>query len=156
MGGCFGKHEEIEEPVKKTNKKQQGKKQQEKKQQEKKQKTVEPHVRQRIPQELRNLVWDKYHHGQDRGVCYCCGVDIDRYHAGWHCSHVKSDAKGGLENVENMRTCCPHCNLSMGDQNLYAYMLDKGMQGPGVKNIKSYFKQNPDQVGDVRTNNWKK
>jgi len=38
MGGCFGKHEEIEEPVKKTNKKQQGKKQQEKKQQEKKQK----------------------------------------------------------------------------------------------------------------------
>jgi 5-methylcytosine-specific restriction endonuclease McrA len=104
-----------------------------------------------IPKKVRDNVWLKYHGNSESGICYCCGSVIQRYHAGWHCSHVISDVKGGSETIENLRTCCRHCNLSMGNQNLYAYMKEKNMTGPGEKNIESYFAKHPDQIGDKRT-----
>ena len=97
--------------------------------------------RDRIPSALRNYVWVKYHGENSLGQCYCCGVVIQRYNGGWHSSHV--EAKGGDSSPENMRTCCQHCNLSMEDQNLYAYIRDKGLTGPGAKNVKSYFTSHP-------------
>jgi hypothetical protein len=42
----------------------------------------------------------------------------------------------------------------MGNQNLYAFIRDKNLKGPGNKNIAAYFKQNPSQINDKRTNNW--
>lgn len=110
----------------------------------------------RIPKKVRDDVWYKYHRDETYGECYCCGKFIHRYKAGWHCSHVVADVKSGPEIVENLRTCCPHCNLSMGDKNLYAYIRDKKLNGPGAKNVKAYFKQHPSQIFDTRTNNWTK
>jgi len=114
------------------------------------------HKRGKIPSSIRNSVWRKYHKDKDTGECYTCGNNIQRYNAGWHCSHVIADSKNGLATIENLRTCCGHCNLSMGDQNLYAYISEKQLRGPGSKNINNYFKDNPSQINDKRTNNWGK
>lgn len=109
-----------------------------------------------IPAKLRNQVWVKYHKEQNQGVCYVCNKEIERFNNGWHCSHVVSKIKGGPNSVENLRTCCSFCNLSMRDRNMYAYIKDKKMLGPGKKNVANYFKKHPDQINDVRTNNYGK
>lgn len=104
-----------------------------------------------IPKKVREAVWIKYSGNNDIGICYVCGIHIYRYNGGWHCSHVKSDVKGGQETVENLRTCCAHCNLSMGNQNLYAYIRDKNKNGPGRLNMENYFKLHKSEINDKRT-----
>ena len=90
--------------------------------------------REQIPPKLRNTVWTIYHGRKTHGICYCCGIRVERYNSGWHCSHVLSQAKGGKNEVDNLRVCCTHCNTSMGDQNLYTYIKDnilhKSLYGP--------------------------
>lgn len=108
-----------------------------------------------IPKTIREKVWSSYHGNSDDGKCYCCGYSINK-NCGWHCAHVIPYAKGGPNTVENLRVCCARCNLSMGNQNLYAYIRDKELKGEGRYNIDSYFLNNQDQKTDVRTNNWKK
>lgn len=109
-----------------------------------------------IPKHIRNAVWTQYHGERDRGICYCCGTAIQRYNKGWHCSHVIPEAKHGVISVQNMRTCCPHCNLSMGNQNLYAYIRDRQLTGPGAAHVRTYFQTHTSQIHDTRTNNWTK
>lgn len=110
--------------------------------------------RDRIPKHVRDTVWTTYHQDKIEGLCYACGITVQRYNAGWHCSHVLSDAKGGQEIIENLRVCCQHCNLSMGDQNLYTYIRDKHLTGPGSRNVRSYLYRHPSQQFDKRTNNF--
>ncbi len=105
----------------------------------------------KIPSYIRNQVWITYHNNSDTGICYCCGKKIQRYNKGWHASHVLSYNKGGLNTVENLRPCCPHCNLSMGNCNLYTYIKMKGLTGPGFKNVDKYLTVNPSQSIDKRT-----
>jgi len=112
--------------------------------------------REPIRQTLRETVWLKYHGDVDWGVCYCCGGAIQRYHAGWHCAHVLAAAKGGKVELENLRTSCRHCNLSMGNQNLYEYIRKTGLNGPGAQNVHMYLGRHPSQLNDRRTNNWNK
>lgn len=112
--------------------------------------------REPIPAKTRDEVWEKYHQNKLTGICYCCNETIFRDHGGWHCAHVIAEVKGGKTEIDNLRTCCGHCNLSMGDQNLYTYMRDKGLTGPGAKNIKAYLKKHPEQTHDRRSNNWRK
>ncbi len=74
---------------------------------------------------IRRNTWE-YYHGQSKvGRCYCCRVEIHYSKKtdgkGWHCSHVIAHSKGGPNTVENLRCCCPTCNLSMGTQNLEAF-----------------------------------
>lgn len=116
----------------------------------KKQQTQQKRKKDVIPKKVRDSVWTKYHGESLKGDCYCCGKEITRYNAGWHCSHILSDVKGGQEIVENLTTCCPHCNLSMGSQNLYVYMKENNMQGPGKEHIEKYLKEHPDQINDKR------
>jgi 5-methylcytosine-specific restriction endonuclease McrA len=108
-----------------------------------------------IPKDIRNSVWLKYHGSKNEGVCYCCGSSIDNKH-GWHCSHVLSRNKGGKDTVENLRTCCQHCNLSMGNCNLYVYIKKRNLKGPGSSAMDEYLTKNKSQVHDKRTNNWGK
>lgn len=112
--------------------------------------------RDRIPPKIRDSVWIAYHGNKTSGICYCCGLPIQRYNAGWHCSHVISDDKKGPTTLDNLRTCCPHCNLSMGNCNLYVYIDKKKLKGPGSRNAKLYFQRHPSQINDKRTNNWGK
>lgn len=110
----------------------------------------------KIPHDTRNNVWIKYNGDTDHGICYCCGKYLYRYNAGWHCSHVVSRNKNGDVSEGNLRTCCKSCNLSMGNQNLYAYIRDKELKGPGSVNVERYFKLHLSQKFDKRTNNWGK
>lgn len=116
--------------------------------------THETHEKERIPKATRNAVWTKYHGEANTGICYCCGIRVQRYNAGWHCSHVLSEDKGGPTTVENLRTCCRHCNLSMGNCNLYVYIQNKNLTGPGSKNVRNYLQHHHSQQNDKRTNNW--
>jgi len=110
--------------------------------------------KQAIPKKTRDAVWVKYCGEKDEGVCYCCGKKVERYNAGWQCSHVHSEATGGEISIENLRVGCQGCNLSCGNQNLYAFIRDKNLKGPGSKNVNTYFKKNPSQINSKRTNNW--
>ena len=65
--------------------------------------------------------------------------------------HVIAESKGGLIEVSNLRTCCAYCNHSMGNCNMYVYIKDNKLRGPGKKNVNKYLKNNPSQVNDVRT-----
>lgn len=125
----------------------------------------EPAKKNKIPPALRNQVWAQYHGNRETGICYACGTTIYRQCSrkdnlsnkttqSWHCSHVQSENKGGEMTLDNLRTCCQHCNLSMGNQNLYAYIRDRNLNGPGYRNVASYFRRYPEQQHDVRTNNW--
>ena len=133
-----------------------------------------------IPHKVREAVWITYHGEAEVGICYACGIYITRYgtcdtchgildstgtcqscgnrmkrrKGGWHCSHVLADVHGGEEIVENLRTCCPHCNLSMGDQNLYVYIKEKNLTGPGAANVERYLQRHASQINSHRTNNW--
>lgn len=110
--------------------------------------------RQAIPPQVRVSVWNKYFSGSKVGVCYCCGARVRRNKGGWHCAHVVADVKGGLPTVSNLRVTCAHCNLSMGNQNLYAYIYQHGLKGPGAVQVKPHFRLHPKQRTDKRTNNW--
>jgi 5-methylcytosine-specific restriction endonuclease McrA len=116
----------------------------------------EEYHKEHISKALRDEVWEKYHGNKDTGKCYCCGAKINRYHGQWHAGHVRAEVKSGPTTLENLRTCCPHCNLSMNDQNLYAYIRDKDLHGPGRKNVDRYFKHHKSQIHDKRTNNYNK
>lgn len=108
--------------------------------------------KQAIPKKTRDAVWEKYHGNNDVGVCYCCGKNVTR--DCWQAAHIISDSTGGQVTVDNLRVNCSHCNLSCGNQNLYAYIRDKDLKGPGRKNVNAYFKKNPSQINSKRTNNW--
>ena len=110
--------------------------------------TITNTKRVQIPVKIRNMTWAAYHGNNKRGVCYACGKNIDCEN--WHCSHVISDNANGIINVSNLRTCCPHCNLSCGKQNLYAFIRDKNLKGPGSRNVNAYMRNNPDQINSSR------
>ena len=99
----------------------------------------------------RNVVWSKYHGTSLIGTCYCCSKIISKYNYGWHCSHVIAIAKGGSCEINNLRVCCPNCNLKMGNQNIYAYIRDNKLRGPGAFNMNRWFMLNPLQISDTMT-----
>ena len=71
---------------------------------------------------IRNSVWEKYDH-----VCYACEgkLHIDDFEMG----HISSSAGGGLTIISNLRPCCFDCNRSMGEMNLYEYVLRNNLKG---------------------------
>ena len=94
-----------------------------------------------IPPEIRAQVWTLYHGKSVTGRCYVCGVRISRDK--WHCAHVVADADGGNPTVRNLRPSCQHCNLSMGTLNLYWYIQERKMEGPGKENAEKYLRDHP-------------
>ena len=98
-----------------------------------------------VSAKIRNEVWLTYNGDRDIGLCYVCGVQIQRYHAGWHNSHViPAKDKRSTDTVANLRPCCPGCNLSMGTKNLYVFIRDNNLCGPGSQHYQAYFREHPD------------
>lgn len=87
-----------------------------------------------IPKKIRTQVWIKYNGPGEYGICYACGRNIDIYN--YHAAHVVSHKDGGKAIVENLRPTCAHCNTSCGKKNLYTFIKDKKLKGPGCKFIK--------------------
>lgn len=90
-----------------------------------------PPKRRGVPRRLRKQLWRRYHGDERLGVCYCCGVFIERDTRHWHAAHVTAVVEGGEDHLDNLRTTCAYCNLSMGRRNLYDFILTKDLLGPG-------------------------
>ena len=89
----------------------------------------QPIKRKATPKRIKNELWVKYHGTSFLGQCYCCGKTIDKLN--YHNAHVIPHAHGGLMTVDNLRTTCAHCNMSCGVKNLYTFIKDKHLKGPG-------------------------
>lgn len=102
-----------------------------------------------LTKKTRIEVWQTYFKTSDEGECYCCSYKLNIKN--WHCSHVIARDKKGTDEIENLRVCCPSCNLSMGNQNLYAYVEKTKLVGMASKNKRKYFVRHKSQVNDLRT-----
>jgi 5-methylcytosine-specific restriction endonuclease McrA len=92
--------------------------------------------RKAIPAKTRQLVWQKYNHG-DIGKCYACNrqIDIDNF----HCAHLISHKHGGKATVENLFATCAHCNLSCNKKHLYQFIKEKKFKSLGAKHAALYY-----------------
>jgi 5-methylcytosine-specific restriction endonuclease McrA len=69
---------------------------------------------------LRDAVWLKYMGNKAQGKCYCCKIrtiHITDFQVG----HNKAVAKGGSDNIENLRPICGPCNRGMGTKTIDWY-----------------------------------
>lgn len=77
-------------------------------------------TRTKIPKHVKIMVWNKYI-GADKaeGKCYVCGktIHISEFEVG----HNKAVAKGGSDNINNLRPICRQCNLSMGTMSIETF-----------------------------------
>lgn len=101
------------------------------------------YVKKHIPAHLREAVWNAKFKGASEGVCYCCGIPIQK--RGYHCSHVKSEKSGGETCFENLRCCCVGCNLSMQTTNLYTYVINKDLHGEARRKATKYLNKHPEE-----------
>jgi len=79
----------------------------------------------RLSRSLRREVWRAHNGESESGKCFSCSAPISRVPGGWHCSHVRARAKGGEDTIENLRPCCPPCNIEMGVEHMFSYMERK-------------------------------
>jgi 5-methylcytosine-specific restriction endonuclease McrA len=69
---------------------------------------------------VRDQVWDKYIGVKNiEGKCYCCGLTIN--YRTFEVGHNKAVAKGGKDNISNLRPICRPCNSSMGTMSIEQY-----------------------------------
>ena len=74
-----------------------------------------------MPKAIREQVWEKYIGRTKRvGKCYCCEwrpITESDFEVG----HNKAVAKGGKDNVSNLRPICKQCNRSIGTKTIEYY-----------------------------------
>lgn len=95
-----------------------------------------------ISPKMRKEVWKQWAQGEDICKCFCCDIVI--YESGWHCGHILPKSLGGSPHIHNLRPLCSTCNLKMGNNHMYDYMIQH--QLPGKKHIQQsplydFFKQ---------------
>ena len=74
----------------------------------------------RFDKNIRHAVWAKYIGEKTEGKCYCCGsrtIHITDFQVG----HNKAIAKGGKNQISNLRPICGPCNRGMGTTTLESY-----------------------------------
>jgi len=79
-----------------------------------------PRKRRPIDKNTRDAVWLKYMRNKAEGKCYCCRIrtiHITDFQVG----HVKAVAKGGKDNINNLRPICSPCNRGMGTMSIEQY-----------------------------------
>lgn len=74
----------------------------------------------RIPSAVRGTLWKRYFGPETAvGTCFICNQLImrDSFEAG----HFLAKARGGSDNLDNLRPVCRNCNASMGTQSIQVY-----------------------------------
>lgn len=69
---------------------------------------------------LRDQVWLKYMGNKAQGKCYCCRIRMIHV-TDFHVGHNKAVAKGGKNNISNLRPICGPCNRGMGTKSVEWY-----------------------------------
>ena len=78
---------------------------------------AEKPTREKMPQSVRYQVWDKYIGSKKiEGKCYCCKLTINN--RDFEVGHNKAVARGGKNNISNLRPICKRCNRSMGTKTI--------------------------------------
>lgn len=72
--------------------------------------------RDRMPAVLRRRVWTDQFGDNDIGYCNCCAIKVTT--SDFHAGHIIAVAKGGSDDISNLKVICAECNLSMGTRNL--------------------------------------
>jgi 5-methylcytosine-specific restriction endonuclease McrA len=62
---------------------------------------------------------------RDNYTCVYCGFKADGIN-GLHCDHVIPYSKGGSNDLENLVTSCPSCNMSKGNKTLEEWIYING------------------------------
>lgn len=75
--------------------------------------------RKAIPKSVREQVWKKYMTNEN-GKCFCCNARTISYYD-FEVGHNKAVARGGKDNINNLRPICRSCNSSMGTMNIETY-----------------------------------
>lgn len=73
-----------------------------------------------IDKSTKNAVWFKYMKNKTEGKCYCCRIrtiHITDFQVG----HNKAIAKGGGDNISNLRPICGPCNRGMHTMSIEHY-----------------------------------
>jgi 5-methylcytosine-specific restriction endonuclease McrA len=72
--------------------------------------------RKSLPQKKRINVWKNMFKTSNVGNCYCC-QDVIEQHT-FECGHIIAVAKGGSDDITNLRPICSSCNKSIGTENM--------------------------------------
>ncbi len=72
-----------------------------------------------IDKNIRNVIWQKYNKNSLSGKCYVCKRPITHDH--FEVGHNKAVAKGGKDNITNLRPICSNCNRAMGTMSIEQY-----------------------------------
>jgi hypothetical protein len=80
-----------------------------------------------IPSATRKLVWNREFGSMGNSKCYSCHSPLD--HGNWHCGHILSRKEGGRIEKENLRPVCVKCNMGMGVNHMYEYMIVNRLPG---------------------------
>ena len=74
----------------------------------------------RVPKAVKDATWKKYMGYKTEGKCYCCRMEtISVFN--FEIGHNKAKAKGGSNDIENLRPICKGCNTSMGTQSIESF-----------------------------------
>lgn len=72
-----------------------------------------------IDKNIKSIVWQKYNKNSLSGECYACERPITYDH--FEVGHNKAVAKGGKDNITNLRPICSNCNRAMGTMSIEQY-----------------------------------
>ncbi|MDD4121177.1 MAG: HNH endonuclease signature motif containing protein [Clostridia bacterium] len=97
--------------------------------------------RRKIDKNTRDAVWLKYMGNKAEGKCYCCQIrtiHITDFQVG----HNKAFAKGGNDDIGNLRPICGPCNRGMGTMSIEKYK-QKYFKDPVASTTKKPDKKEP-------------
>jgi len=76
---------------------------------------------------VRKTVWNRYNGTNFVVPCFVnCGNNITAHN--YECGHVISRNEGGNDTIENLRTICSPCNISMGTANMEEFIAKHGFK----------------------------
>ena len=93
-------------------------------------------IRKPIGKPLRETVWLKYMGNKVQGKCYCCKIRMIHI-TDFQVGHNKAVAKGGKNNISNLRPICGPCNRSMGTKTIEWYRKTYFSNPGNKKSIKT-------------------
>lgn len=104
--------------------------------------------RKSIPANVKMVLWKRDCGISIEASCPLCGCRIDYNNC--HVAHIIPLAKGGSNNITNLKITCQSCNLSMGTKNLNTFHTEyfgvPKINLPEIytttKNIKLFINQN--------------